>query len=154
MTARIIAAARGWIGTPFHHQASLKRAGTDCLGLVRGVWREVIGPEPEPLPPYHETWAEDGHGEMLCDALARNMRPLPMQEVAAGDVLLFRLGMNSPARHAGIMTGRDTMVHAWSGHAVAEVPISPWWRRRMACAFRFPDVSGAAQAGPDKINHR
>ena len=33
----VIAAARGWIGTPYLHQASLKGVGTDCLGLVRGV---------------------------------------------------------------------------------------------------------------------
>lgn len=33
--ADIVAAARGWIGTPYLHQASLKGVGTDCLGLVR-----------------------------------------------------------------------------------------------------------------------
>jgi hypothetical protein len=39
----IIAAARSWLGTPYAHQASLKGVGCDCLGLVRGVWREVQG---------------------------------------------------------------------------------------------------------------
>ena len=33
----IVAAARGWRGTPYRHQASVKHIGTDCLGLVRGV---------------------------------------------------------------------------------------------------------------------
>lgn len=56
--AAIVAAARGWIGTPYRHQASLKGAGADCLGLVRGVWRELIGPEPETAPPYPRDWAE------------------------------------------------------------------------------------------------
>jgi hypothetical protein len=28
--------ARGWIGTPYLHQASRRGAGADCLGLVRG----------------------------------------------------------------------------------------------------------------------
>ncbi len=34
MTTRedIVRAARGWIGTPYRHQASLKGVGTDCLG--------------------------------------------------------------------------------------------------------------------------
>ena len=36
---QIVAAARGWVGTPYRHQASLKGIGADCLGLVRGVWR-------------------------------------------------------------------------------------------------------------------
>ena len=44
--------ARGWIGTPYRHQASLKGVGCDCLGLVRGVWREVMGEEPEAPPAY------------------------------------------------------------------------------------------------------
>jgi cell wall-associated NlpC family hydrolase len=37
----IVALAREWLGTPYHHQASLKGVGTDCVGLVRGIWREV-----------------------------------------------------------------------------------------------------------------
>ena len=49
---QIAAAARGWCGTPYAHQASLKGTGTDCLGLVRGVWREVMGAEPEHAPAY------------------------------------------------------------------------------------------------------
>ncbi len=38
----LVTAARGWIGTPYIHQASLKDIGCDCLGLLRGVWREVV----------------------------------------------------------------------------------------------------------------
>ena len=37
----IVARARAWIGTPYRHRASCRGAGADCLGLVRGVWREV-----------------------------------------------------------------------------------------------------------------
>ena len=46
----IIAAARGWIGTPYRHQASCNQVGADCLGLIRGVWRELYGAEPAPVP--------------------------------------------------------------------------------------------------------
>ena len=46
--AAIVGAARGWIGTPYRHQASLKGVGCDCLGLLRGVWRELKGEEPAP----------------------------------------------------------------------------------------------------------
>lgn len=44
---RVVAEARGWVGTPYVHQASARGAGADCLGLVRGVWRGVFGDEPE-----------------------------------------------------------------------------------------------------------
>src|SRR6185437_17129428 len=52
----IVAEARAWIGTPYRHQGSLKGIGCDCLGLVRGVWRGVIGAEPERAPPYAPDW--------------------------------------------------------------------------------------------------
>ena len=57
---RIVAEARSWVGTPYQHQCSTKGAGTDCLGLVRGVWRAMLGPEPEVVPPYTADWAEPG----------------------------------------------------------------------------------------------
>ena len=38
--AAVVAAARRWLGTPYRHQASVRGEGADCLGLVRGVWRE------------------------------------------------------------------------------------------------------------------
>ena len=34
---RVVAAARGWRGTPYHDQASLRGVGCDCLGLARGA---------------------------------------------------------------------------------------------------------------------
>ena len=70
--SRIVAIARGWLGTPYHHGASLKGAGTDCLGLVRGIWRELHGGEPEPVEPYSGDWAEaTGREAMLAAARGR-----------------------------------------------------------------------------------
>ena len=69
---RVIAIARSWIGTPYHDQASLRGVGCDCLGLARGVWREIVGPEPFPIPPYSRDWGETGPREVLADG-ARSM---------------------------------------------------------------------------------
>jgi len=136
----IIAEARRWIGTPYRHQASLIGVGCDCLGLVRGVWRALYGDEPEPVPPYAPDWAEASRRETLAAAAARHLVPrADPQRFAPGDVLLFRWRAGLPAKHAAIATARDRMVHAHDGAAVAEVGIAPWWRRRLAFAFRFPD---------------
>ena len=43
----IVSEARRWIGTPYRHQASLIGVGADCLGLVRGVWRNLYGYDAE-----------------------------------------------------------------------------------------------------------
>jgi NlpC/P60 family putative phage cell wall peptidase len=48
----------GWLGTPYHHQASCKGVGSDCLGLIRGIWRELYGSEPEAMPPYTRDWGD------------------------------------------------------------------------------------------------
>lgn len=136
--AAVVAAARSWLGTPYRHQASLKGAGADCLGVVRGVWRELVGPEPEPPPPYGRSWAADGAGELMLEAASRWLVAAPPGPVAAGDVLLFRVRRDGPAQHAGIATGADTMVHAYDGHAVAETAIPDVWRARLVGRFRFP----------------
>lgn len=137
----IVAEARSWLGTPYQHQASLKGAGCDCLGLVRGVWRALIGEEPELAPPYAPDWAEAARNERLADAAARHLVAVDSEEFREGDVLLFRWRANFPAKHAAIVTARDLMVHAHDGAAVTEVAIAPWWQRRLAFAFRFPGVT-------------
>jgi NlpC/P60 family putative phage cell wall peptidase len=134
----IVAETRAWIGTPYRHQASLKGVGCDCLGLVRGVWRALIGDEPERAPPYAPDWAEASATESLALAASRHLIALPLDQFAPGDVLLFRWRNHLPAKHAAIVTAPDLMVHAHDGAAVAEVAIAPWWRRRLAYAFRFP----------------
>jgi NlpC/P60 family putative phage cell wall peptidase len=139
--SQIVAEARSWIGTPYQHQASLKGVGCDCLGLVRGVWRSIIGPEPERAPPYAPDWAEATASETLAQTAARYMTAIPLNGFAPGDVLLFRWRANMPAKHAAIVTASELMVHAHDGAVVAEVAIAPWWRRRLAYAFRFPGVT-------------
>ena len=136
--ALIVAAARGWIGTPYHHQASLKGVGTDCLGLVRGVWREIYGHDAEPPPPYAPDWAETDKDEAMLQAARRHLADVAVADRAAGDVVIFRMKRAAAAKHAAILTQRDTMIHAMEGVAVAEVALSAWWRRRIAAVFRFP----------------
>ena len=139
--AAIVAEARSWIGTPYRHQASLKGVGCDCLGLVRGVWRALYGAEPEAPPPYAPDWAEAAAGEPLAEAALRHLAPEARDAFGAGDILLFRWRAGLAAKHAAIVTAPGRMLHAHDGAAVAEVALTPWWRRRLAYAFRFPDLA-------------
>ncbi len=139
--AQIVAVARRWIGTPYLHQASLVDVGCDCLGLVRGVWREVIGEEPEEAPPYTPDWAETLGCETLLDAATRHFAPAAPGGFGAGDIIVFRFRDDLPAKHIGIATSPTHMVHAHSGACVAEVAIGPHWRKRVAAVFAFPGVT-------------
>ena len=139
MTDSIVNLARDWIGTPYRHQASLKNVGCDCLGLIRGVWREHLGTEPELPPSYSPDWAEAGLDEALANAGRRHLISVPQLVFQEGDVLLFRWKPHLPAKHAAIATGRRTMIHAQDGACVSEVALSAWWLRRLAFVFRVPE---------------
>jgi NlpC/P60 family putative phage cell wall peptidase len=99
----VLAEAREWIGTPYMHQASAKGAGCDCLGLVRGVWRAFYGAEPEVTPAYTPDWAERAGVETLLEAARRNMRQIAIEDAMPGDVLLFRMHAQAPAKHCAIL---------------------------------------------------
>jgi NlpC/P60 family putative phage cell wall peptidase len=73
LASYVVAKAREWIGTPYHHQASVKGAGCDCLGLVRGVYREVTGQEPETPPPYSPDWGDATGEETMIEAAGRHL---------------------------------------------------------------------------------
>jgi NlpC/P60 family putative phage cell wall peptidase len=137
----IIGAARLWLGTPYHHQASLRGVGCDCLGLVRGVWRDLYGAEPEALPAYSPNWAESGREESLAAAAFRHLLPLTLAAERPGDVLLFRWRAHLPAKHCAILTSPDRILHAHDGAAVSEVAFTGWWRRHLSHAFSFPEVA-------------
>ncbi|EDX80363.1 putative phage cell wall peptidase, NlpC/P60 family [Brevundimonas sp. BAL3] len=136
--ADVITEARTWIGTPYHHQASLKGVGCDCLGLLRGVWREIVGEEPEAPPAYTRDWAEALGRETLAEAAGRHLTPLDVTQARPGDVVLFALSDATPAKHCAILTAPGRMIHAIETYAVAEVALGPWWRRRLRYAFAFP----------------
>lgn len=138
MRAEIVAAARSWIGTPYRHQASLKGVGCDCLGLLRGIWRDLFGAEPEAPPPYGRDPASGG--EALLGAASRHLLPIDGARFGPGDVLLFRWRDRLPITHCAVASCPGAMIHAHEGAAVAEVAIAPWWGRHLAAAFRFPGI--------------
>ena len=140
-TEIILAEARAWIGTPYQHQASVKGAGADCLGLLRGIWRAVLGAEPELVPAYTEDWAEPSRQEVLMTAAERWLARKSLAKAEPGDVLLFRMRDGSIAKHLGIQSATSpeaSFIHAYTGHGVIESPLSQPWQRRIAARFAFP----------------
>jgi NlpC/P60 family putative phage cell wall peptidase len=138
---RVVREARGWIGTPYLHQGSARGAGTDCLGLLRGVWRAVMGAEPEGLPPYTPDWAEPARDEVLLAAAGRWLVAKPLHLADVGDVLVFRMRASGIAKHLGIQSAigdRPAFIHAYSQHGVLESPLSAPWHCRIAARFTFP----------------
>jgi NlpC/P60 family putative phage cell wall peptidase len=135
---RLIAVARSWLGTPYHDQASLAGVACDCLGLARGVWREVVGPEPFPIPPYSRDWSESGPREVLAAGARRMMPEIAPADASPSALILFGMIPRAISKHVEILTSPDTFVHAYGRRGVIEEPLAPTWRRRIAFGFLFP----------------
>jgi NlpC/P60 family putative phage cell wall peptidase len=139
--ARITEAARGWIGTPYVHQCATRDAGSDCLGLIRGIWREVYGQEPEAAPAYSMDWSEPQGEERLWAAALRHLAPKSIEMAVPGNVLLFRMRQGAVAKHLGILSEigpAPRFIHAYSRYGVVESPFGVPWRRRVVACFEFP----------------
>lgn len=137
----VVAEALRWLGTPYRHQGSRRGVGCDCLGLVRGIWREVYGEEPEQPGAYAADWAEAGGNDALIDAARRHCAEKPVGQMALGDLLIFRWRQNMVAKHAGILVSPQRFAHAYQGHVVMASSLVPQWRRRIAGVFAFPNRS-------------
>lgn len=138
----VVIAARTWLGTPYVHQASCRGAGCDCLGLLRGVWRELYGDEPERIPAYTRDWSEPGREERLWATAALHLVSVALDKPLPGQVLLFRMRDGMVAKHLGLQAKvgeSPSFIHAYSGHGVVESPLTPPWTRRIVARFAFPE---------------
>jgi len=135
----IVDEARRWIGTPYIHQASVCGQGADCLGLIRGIWRNCIGPEPQTMPAYSPDWGEVSDRNTMLDAAVRWFEPIENEQPAeAGDIVLFRWNNSSCIKHVGVITGLHNFIHAYEKAGVVETTLGSQWRKRIAAKFRFP----------------
>lgn len=133
--------ARGWIGTPYLHQAASRGAGCDCLGLILGIWCEMGGTAPD-LPAYSRDWSEPQGEERLWRAAEHLLIPCE-GEAKTGDILLFRMRAGAVAKHLGLIShagDAPRFIHAMSGRGVVESRLTRPWARRVVARFAFPEI--------------
>ena len=136
MNEKIVEIAREWLGTPYRHQMSVKGLGCDCLGLLRGVWRTYYqSDEPEQAPNYSPSWGDHRGDDPLMGVAKKYFDSVSCLEV--GDVLMFRMRPTMAVKHCAILTGPETMIHAYSRHEVREEDFSDWWQKKLVGRFRF-----------------
>lgn len=146
MTQTIVEAARGYLGTRFHHQGRLKksanhRGGIDCLGLLSGVAGELglRGRNGELLSSFDATdYSHQPDVAELGLRLDALLEPVPLSAMRAGDVALFEV--DGRAQHMGIISGFAGgfgVIHAYApARAVVEHALDAYWRRKIVRLFR------------------
>ncbi len=113
----IVAHARAWLRTPFHHQGRVKGVGVDCLQFLIAVNQESgLLPEVQ-YEHYPRDWHFHQDEERYLNAVSRYARrveiPLP------GDFALFKFGRC--VSHAAIVIDWPLCIHAYVGQGVVEV---------------------------------
>lgn len=107
----VVAEARRWIGTPYHHAADVRGAGVDCGMLIVRVFIDTglcLPFDPRPYTPdWHLHRSEERYLGFVFDRCGEVEEPKP------GDITVFRYGRCYS--HGGIVTKTQplTFVHAY-----------------------------------------
>lgn len=143
---RVVKLANEWIGTPYRHQGYQKHIGCDCLGLIRGLWRELYNVEPPAPEPYAKDWAENANQERMLMAAERYFgAPIPLKQMQIGCLILFRWRADAAIKHAGILSAPHQFIHAYERIGVTQSALVPSWRRRIEAVFEFPQNLAPAE---------
>lgn len=108
LRAAIVAEARTWLRTPYHHRARVKGAGVDCAMLLAEVYERVgLIPHVSPLP-YPMDWhlhrGEERYLKWVEQYAGSVSQPLP------GDIALWRFGRCFS--HGAIVVEWPMVIHA------------------------------------------
>ena len=117
----VVAEARTWIGTPWHHMAAIKGAGVDCAMLLARVYIEVgLVAEFDPRP-YPTDWMLHRSDERFLGYLLSRSHQVEKPEV--GDAMILRVGR--AFAHGGIVSRAEplTLIHSFRpvGAVIEEV---------------------------------
>jgi cell wall-associated NlpC family hydrolase len=145
---QIVAQARTWLGTKYHHQGRLKKSerglgGVDCIGLVIGVIDElgIQDGAGNSLTKADESnysmYPEQGR---LVGSIKKHLREVPRDKMRIGDVILFKT-FKDP-QHVGFLSDYPAagfgLIHCNSSAGkVVEQPLSEVWQKMITHVYRF-----------------
>jgi NlpC/P60 family putative phage cell wall peptidase len=90
--ARVVAAARRWLSTPYHDGAMVHGHGVDCAMLARAVYAEAGVIPPIPIEPYSPQWYLHRSEEKYLAYVLDYSREIPEAEAQPGDIVLYQYG--------------------------------------------------------------
>jgi NlpC/P60 family putative phage cell wall peptidase len=140
--AAVVAAAREWIGTPYHHAADVKGVGVDCAMLLVRVYCDLGLCPPFDPRPYTRDWFLHRDEERYLGFLLERSRQVATP--GDGDVVLFRMGRCFA--HGAIVVKAEplTIVHAF---APARCVVEDDVRRSAELAARLKHAKFASYWG-------
>lgn len=114
--AAVVAEARTWLRTPYHHYARVKGAGVDCAQLPIAVY-SAVDLIPALDPSYARQWHLHRSEELyLAEVLRWAREVLSAAEAGPGGFVLWKYGRTFS--HGGILIGGGEVIHAVEGQGV------------------------------------
>lgn len=130
----VVAEARRWIGTPFHHQGRLLGVGVDCAGLVIGVAKALgLATDYQDCTDY----SRQPDGEMTR-LLVAHLDRVRFTDRRGGDVV--HVAWSMIPQHVGILTNAGTLIHAYGERGVVETTLSGQLLQGVRGVYRFRGI--------------
>lgn len=125
--AAVVAEARTWLRTPYHHRAWIKGAGVDCAMLPLAVYRAAVPHRVPPVtvPSYPRDWHLHKDTTLYRDIVAQIAHPIAEEALKPGDFIMYRFGRAHA--HGGIYIDEATIIHAQIGQGVTTQEIWAGW---------------------------
>lgn len=112
----VIAEARSWIGTPYHHMAQVKGAGVDCAMFPAAVYAAAGVIAPPAIEFYPPDWHLHRGAERYLERVVAYAAEIDAPE--PGDFVLWRIGR--AFAHGAIAIAWPRIVHPVVGIGVIE----------------------------------
>lgn len=111
LRAAIVAEAKTWLRTPFHHREGIKGIGCDCVHLPIRVYQAVGLLEREFNPGYYaQHWYLHQSEELYMRGLNERLRRVDIAQPA--DLAMYKFGRT--VSHAAIVVDDAYIIHAYS----------------------------------------
>lgn len=92
LSESIVAEARSWLGTPYHHMADIKGVGVDCGMLLVRIFSDLgLCSDFDPRP-YTRDWYMHQDGEVYLSFVQDRSDEITIEEILPGDIVVFRVG--------------------------------------------------------------
>lgn len=149
---RVVAEARSWVGTPFHHQGRVKGVGVDCLMHIREVGEQgkfMPRIKPRDDRQYWNFYGRRPNPPVMRECLARFLVPIAASDAKHGDIAWMdwrELGMPIHMAVRSELRRVPHIIHAIWDHQVVEHTFDDWHRAKVVEYWRYPAVAAAVGA--------
>jgi cell wall-associated NlpC family hydrolase len=112
----VIAEAKSWLMTPYHHRACVKGSGVDCACLFKGVFEGVGLVKDIEIPHYPEDWHFHQARQLFREVVEKYAVEVP--NPVRGGIVMFEFG--KAYSHGAIILDWPLCIHSCKASRIVE----------------------------------